>query len=209
MRELPCVICGQKKHQGVYQNYRISECDRANKFLEVTVRFQDEVYIRTCDLQRVSTVFGADLYCHICALIGGCGHKQAKPKVSDTIILHGQKAFNVDLECQKLKQFYRLVKKPDLPAIYQVATDSIPVNSDLLAGVRAKDTAWLLARLGLDTDPLYTVKIRPKNQTVPSWSATNSVCSPDDINRKQIAFLYILPYPITQYDTDYTTLKTL
>uniref|UniRef100_UPI00358F19E1 uncharacterized protein isoform X1 n=1 Tax=Myxine glutinosa TaxID=7769 RepID=UPI00358F19E1 len=36
MRELSCVICGYKKHHGVHQKYRISECDRASKFLETT-----------------------------------------------------------------------------------------------------------------------------------------------------------------------------
>ncbi|KAK7072613.1 hypothetical protein SK128_000727, partial [Halocaridina rubra] len=63
MRELSCVICGHKKHKGEYQKYYISECDKANKFLEATMRFPDEVYILTCDLQSVSAVFGADLYC--------------------------------------------------------------------------------------------------------------------------------------------------
>lgn len=38
--------------------------DRATKFLEATVYFQDAVYIRTCDLQDEQFVFGADLYCH-------------------------------------------------------------------------------------------------------------------------------------------------
>ena len=138
---------------------------------------------------------------------GGC--KQAKPKVSETNIVHGKKTLNVDLECQKLKHFYRPVKKPNLPANYQAATGPLPVNNDLLDDVRVKDVAWLLARLGLDTDPLYTVKIWPKNQTMPSWSATNSVCSPDDIDQKRIAFLPILPYPVTEYDTVYTALKNL
>jgi len=64
MRELSCVICGYKKHHGVHQKYRISECDRASKFLEATVSFQDDVYTRTCDIQSVRAVFGADLYCH-------------------------------------------------------------------------------------------------------------------------------------------------
>ena len=40
------------------------EFDRATKFLEATVSLQDDVYTRTCDLQSVNAVFGADLYCH-------------------------------------------------------------------------------------------------------------------------------------------------
>ena len=35
-----------------------------NKFSEATISFQDDVYTRTCDIQSVSAVFGANLYCH-------------------------------------------------------------------------------------------------------------------------------------------------
>ena len=59
-----CVICGLTKHKGDYEKYRISETDRATKFLEATMFMQDDVYTRTCDLQDIHSVFGADLYCH-------------------------------------------------------------------------------------------------------------------------------------------------
>ena len=59
-----CVIRGFAKKKGVYDKYRICEDTRASKFLNATVLFQDDVYMRTCDLEDVSRVFGADLYCH-------------------------------------------------------------------------------------------------------------------------------------------------
>ena len=59
-----CVICGNAKHHGNYEKYRIFESQRAKNFLEATVFMQDEVYTRTCDLQDIHSVFGADLYCH-------------------------------------------------------------------------------------------------------------------------------------------------
>ena len=59
-----CVICTHVKHLNVYEKYRISETDRAKKFLEATVCLQDDVYSRTCDLQDEHSVFGADLFCH-------------------------------------------------------------------------------------------------------------------------------------------------
>ena len=133
----------------------------------------------------------------------------AKPNESETTIQHGEKSFKVDHKCQELQKLCKPAKKPDLPANYQVPTDPIPVNNDLLDAVRAKGVAWLLVRLDLDVDPLYTVKIRLPNQTMPSWSAKSSVCSPDGINRKRIAFLSILPYPVTQYDIVYTAMKNL
>lgn len=59
-----CVVCGQIKYKGDFEKFRICEGDRAWKFLQATVYFQDEVYTRTCDLQDVQSVFGADLFCH-------------------------------------------------------------------------------------------------------------------------------------------------
>jgi hypothetical protein len=59
-----CVVCGQIKYKGDCEKFRMSECERAEKFLQATVYFQDEVYTRTCDLQDIQSVFGADLFCH-------------------------------------------------------------------------------------------------------------------------------------------------
>ena len=59
-----CVICNFIKHNGVYQKYRICEHASAEKFLEATIHFQDDVYERTCDLQDVGSVFGSDIFYH-------------------------------------------------------------------------------------------------------------------------------------------------
>ena len=45
------MICGHLKHKGDYEKFRISEEERAKSFLKAAVFFQDEVYVRTCDLQ--------------------------------------------------------------------------------------------------------------------------------------------------------------
>lgn len=58
-----CVICGCA-YKNTYEKFRMSEDNRANKFLKATIYFRDEVYVRTCDLQDVYSVFGADLCCH-------------------------------------------------------------------------------------------------------------------------------------------------
>ena len=60
----PCVCCGNLKNKGNYEKFRISESERAQKFLQAVVYFQDDTYTRTCDLQSVDSVFGADIYCH-------------------------------------------------------------------------------------------------------------------------------------------------
>ena len=43
---------------------KISETDRAKKFLEANIFIQDDVYSSTCDLQDEHSVFGADLFRH-------------------------------------------------------------------------------------------------------------------------------------------------
>ena len=63
------MICGQIQINRVRQKYRICECDNGAKFCEVTLFLQDDVSIKTCDLQDSSEVFGADLYYHrVCLL---------------------------------------------------------------------------------------------------------------------------------------------
>ena len=59
-----CVICEHLKHKGDYEKFRISKEERAKKFLKAAAFFQDEVYVRICDLQDVHSVLEADLFCH-------------------------------------------------------------------------------------------------------------------------------------------------
>ena len=58
------VICNFVKSQGTNKIFRICELDRVKKLIEATVYLQDDVYVRTYDLQEVNYVFGADLLCH-------------------------------------------------------------------------------------------------------------------------------------------------
>lgn len=59
-----CVVCEDKnqKYRGSYFKYRKSENQRAEQILQAAS--QDVVYVRTCDLQDVGNVLGADRYCH-------------------------------------------------------------------------------------------------------------------------------------------------
>ena len=61
---LKCTICGQAQNREIRPKFRICESESAENFQEATLFFQDEVYIRNCDLQDASKVFGADLYYH-------------------------------------------------------------------------------------------------------------------------------------------------
>ena len=59
-----CVICSEARHKTEYMKYCISEKGRAEKFLKTTLVLLDDVCTRTSDLQNISSVFEADLYCH-------------------------------------------------------------------------------------------------------------------------------------------------
>ena len=59
-----CVICTCAKHNKEYKKFRISENERAEMFLDAAIYFQDDVYLRICDLQDASAIFGSDIYCH-------------------------------------------------------------------------------------------------------------------------------------------------
>ena len=59
---LKCTIYGQAQNRGIRQKFRVCERESAENFRKATLFLQDEVYIRTCDLQDASNVFGAELY---------------------------------------------------------------------------------------------------------------------------------------------------
>lgn len=44
--------------------FHISECGRAKHFLPAGIYFQDDIYIRTADLESDTQVFGLDLMYH-------------------------------------------------------------------------------------------------------------------------------------------------
>ena len=78
-----------------------------------------------------------------------------------------------------------------------------------MSDVHVKDIAWQVGRLDLgDLDP-ETLNTKPTTQLMPIWSAANAVLSEEDISLKRIAFLPVLPYPVTRYDVLYTALKNL
>ena len=61
---LKCTICDQAQNRGIRQKFRICKSESAENFREATLFLQDEMYIRTCDLQFEGKVFGTDLYYH-------------------------------------------------------------------------------------------------------------------------------------------------
>ena len=127
-----------------------------------------------------------------------------KPKISDTQVKHGQRAFNQILPCQKLIDIKKPVHRPDIPASYKVENDVY--TSPAATSSQLKNMSWSLARLDISTE---SVSISPKTQTIPSWSATNAIWTTENIPQKNLAFMPVLPYPVTQYSTVYTAIKNV
>ncbi|KAG1654561.1 hypothetical protein GQR58_024934 [Nymphon striatum] len=135
-----CAVCGFAKHHGIYDKYRISETNRAQKFLEATVFLQDDIYTRSCDLQDVNGVFGADLYCH-------------KYCINRYIQLYGRRKSKNDKETpisSKLQAWSKVIKDIDIGLNkgegYELShiRDSINKHLDPDGSVRNKKVKVLL-----------------------------------------------------------------
>lgn len=124
-----------------------------------------------------------------------------KPKMSETLVVHGPQAFKETLPCQKLLEFHKPARHPDLPSSFNV--ESKVYTSEEAASARFKDTTWSLARLDVTK---AEISVYPESQTMPSWSASNSVWSEESLSLKNLAFLPVLPHPITAHATVYTAM---
>ena len=90
---------------------------------------------------------------------------------------------------------------------YDVQVDPHQVDEVLVNAVCAKDLTWSLARVDICESVSNGVNIKPDDQIMPDWSVANSVLSEHVVKQKRVAFLPVLPYPVTQYDIDYTAMK--
>ena len=107
-----------------------------------------------------------------------------------------KKTFDCELKCQNLQDFHKPAKKADLPQEYNVHS-SLHVDKNLLNSIHESDLTWALARLDLSEVGSDILNIKPKNQIMPSWSVSNAVLSERNIKQKRVAFLPVLPYPVT------------
>ena len=131
------------------------------------------------------------------------GSRRGKPYVSETDVVHGPKAFNVELQCQKLQSFVRPAIRPLLPDNFHLM--NCPQDKRLLYDEKKKDQIWALSRIHFGK----SVEIKPSIQKVPSWSGVNAIWSSEQIPVSQVSFLPVLPFPVTEYSTVYTELNNL
>ena len=71
---------------------------------------------------------------------------RGKPKISDTAMKHGPRAFTDILPCQKLQEFHKPVRRPDVPESFTVKEDTYTSDT---SSARYKDLAWSVCRLDI------------------------------------------------------------
>ncbi len=101
-----------------------------------------------------------------------------------------------------MSDFNKSVCRPDIPESYKV--DDELYKSNKADEAKLKDMAWSLSRIEVIENH---VSVLPMTQSMPSWSARNSIWSEETIPVKILTFLPVLPYPVTQYATVYSAMK--
>ena len=100
-----------------------------------------------------------------------------------------------------LQNFYKPARHPDIQATYEVPKDVYISSTGEIS--KEKDISWSPARLDVTGEAC----IYPQSQFMPSWTASNSIWTDENNPEKIIAFLPVLPYPVTDHSTVYTAMK--
>jgi len=138
----------------------------------------------------------------------GMSANLGKPNMSETGVTHRERQFREELGCQVLKSYTKHTKKPNLSPQYDVAKDMFKMGECESKSIRAKDHAWVVSRLDLsDLNEGRCINEADEDQTMPSWSAFTSLVTDESVAQKIIGFLPVLPDPVTEYATVYTSLK--
>ena len=73
--------------------------------------------------------------------------------------------------------------------------------------IKMKDMAWSLSCLDHSDTNNETPKAKCDQQTMRSWRPFNSVISEETLNERIVRFIPLIPYPVTEYTSVYTSLK--
>lgn len=128
-----------------------------------------------------------------------------KPKITDAGIDKRLRSFACLLQCQKVKDFIKNTDIIKLPEDYVISDENrIPKIEDFEKILHVNDLIWILARLNFSDS--NDICISNENQQVPWWSSFNSATANPNCVTQRVGFLPILPAPITDFATVYTSL---
>ena len=133
----------------------------------------------------------------------------AKPKRSDTCVIHGPKVIREKLQCQNLKEFEDHTRKYELPLSYRGHIEP-KISLETRLDRKLTYVAWSLSRLNLEEfrENINNLSY-PTAQCMPSWSASNSLWSPDIVPVKEVAFAPVIPHNINNPKVIYTVMNNI
>lgn len=132
------------------------------------------------------------------------GSNKSKPNISVSGINHGDKTLKTNLPCQNLQQFFKPAIKPDIPTDITIEDELLKVDDTEKKSENNKDFLWFLSRMDLENGQ---INWEQSKQPIPSWSGTNSVWTYENLPEMQVGFMPVVPHPVTEYSTVYTSLK--
>ena len=128
--------------------------------------------------------------------------KLYKPNISCTSINKKNRSLPENLQCQKLKNFYKPNVNITLTQDYSI-TDFSLTSSDYEI-LSKEDLAYNICRMEISNQSL---SLESEKQTTPPWTAFNSILIEDTREIQRVGFLPILPYPVTEYSSVYTAMN--
>lgn len=138
----------------------------------------------------------------VCVLFQDCSNEVSrKPNISATFIEKRKKSFDMQLSGQTLQNFYK--PKDNIVLASENSVDAL-VSPDIFKIISKEDFAWLLSRMCISRNSQGNAT--SSEQTIATRSALNSRVCDDTTNTQKVAFLPILPHPVTEFSTVYTAM---
>ena len=105
------------------------------------------------------------------------------------------------LPCQEVKSRYKPINKPTLLENFTVAEDEEVISELYSSNTPNSDFLISLVRCGI------VDKEGTEWRKVPTWAGIQSLISRESVPLSRVAFLPVIPSPVTDYATVYTALK--
>ena len=121
-----------------------------------------------------------------------------KIKVAETTISRRTKRQALQLPCQTLQKYHRLPPPLVLPTTFKYVTDLY--QHSRITDVKQKNNVII--------DIIHAINaVNEQPEPAGTWGALNAVTSDAHVPLKHVGFLPILPFPVTDYNSLYPSMK--
>ena len=129
-----------------------------------------------------------------------------KPNVSDFFIDKRVRSFTSTLKCQEVKSFVKSSNAIELPTDYPLTDYRAVLTTEAYKNsLRVDDCLWILCRMNVFRND-KNILSHNEEQQVPPWSSFFSTVIEDSRSRQIVGYLPIMPAPVTEDVTVYTSL---